>query len=226
MSTHKAPTAAVSRRGLMAGALATVGGAALTAAVGPALLGGDAALAGSATGSNKAGGKTRKGAVHDALHNAGVGMHAGPDTAMGLSTFTLNESQVICGVGAMGNGPGAVPMSAMLPTGLAMSGPFAMMMYATKIDRYSVSRSQRKITARGTMRSITAMGNQVVEDVLHRFIAVGLDHRGTQADEFYLHFTTPFWAPAGNPMATKSTLNDAWAMFGSAIVFGEINVGG
>jgi hypothetical protein len=209
----------------MAGALAGIGGAALTAAVGPAFLGGDEALADPATGSNKLGGKTRKSMQHDSLHNAGVGMHAGPDTAMGLSTFTLNRSSVNCGVGAMGNGPGAVPMTGALPTGLATSGPFAMMMYATEIDRYSVSRSQRKITARGTMRSITAMGNQVVEDVLHMFVAQGFDHRGKRADEFYLHFTTPFWAPAGNPMATKSSLNDAWAMFGSAIVFGEINVG-
>jgi hypothetical protein len=117
-------------------------------------------------------------------------------------------------------------MSAALPTGLAMTGPFAMMMYATKIDRYSVSRSQRKITARGTMRSITTMGNQVVEDVLHQFVAQGFDHRGTRADEFYLHFITPFWDPASNPMATRSALTDTWAMFGSSIVLGEINVGG
>lgn len=212
----------------MAGALAGVGGAALSAAIGPAFLGGDGALAGpgSATGSTQKGGKTRKGLKHDSLMNAGVGMHAGPDTAMGLSTFTLNRSTVLCGVGAMGNAPGAVPMSASVPTGLATSGPFAMMMYATQIDSYAVSRSQRKITARGTMRSITAVGSQVIEDVLHKFVAQGFDHRGTRPDEFYLHFITPFWDVASNPMATRSTLNDAWAMFGSPILFGEVNVGG
>jgi hypothetical protein len=169
-------------------------------------------------------GKTRKGHGLGSLKNTGSGMHVGPDTAMGISTFTINPSSVSCGVGSMGNSPGAVPGTAALPTGARTSGPFAMMMYATKVSSYTVDKHLHSITARGTMRSITAMGGQVVEDVLHPFISVAYDRMGERPDEFYLHFTTPFWN-SGNPMATKSTINDTWAQFGSPILFGEVNVG-
>lgn len=47
----------------------------------------------------------------------------------------------------------------------------------------------------------------------------------TAPDVCHLHFLTPFWSPESNPMATRSTLHRAWAMFGSAILLGEINVG-
>ncbi len=169
-------------------------------------------------------GKSRKANYNRSLQNAGAGMHVGPDTAMGISTFTLNKISVTCGVGSLGNSPGAVPMSGSVPTGLANSGPFAMMMYSTQVQTFAVDRKAGSLTATGTMRSITAAGNQIMEDVLHPFIAVGLDRGGKAADEFYLHFQTPFWN-ANNPMATKSNLKDSWAMFGSPILFGEINVG-
>jgi hypothetical protein len=213
--------AGASRRHLLAAAVAGLGGVVLTTATpriaraadppGPPLA---AVLP---TGKNR-----RVGGA--AVHNAGAGMHVGPDTAMGISTFTINPHSVTCGVGSVGNSPGAVPGTSALPAGLGTSGPFAMMMYATRITSYVVDRSAHSITARGTMRSITAMGGQVSEDVEHPFIAQAFDrHAGAGSDEFFLHFTTPFWN-ASNPMATRSTLNNAWAMFGSPILFGEINV--
>lgn len=159
------------------------------------------------------------------MRNAGAGMHAGPDTAFGLSSFTINPNSVTCGVGSLGNAPGAIPNTAGVPTGLASSGPFAMFMYSTVIDRYEVDRPRRRLFAYGEMRSITTMGTQLVEDVVHPFQAEAIDHRDTRPDEFYLHFLTPFWAPAANPMATKSSLVPDWAMFGSAILLGEVNVG-
>jgi hypothetical protein len=213
----------------MVGALAGVGGAALAGSGAGALLERDRARAADGPAvPMKLGtwsGKARK--THHAsgvIRNAGAGMHSGPDTAMGISTFTISPTSVSCGVGSMGNSPGAVPMTGAVPTGAATSGPFAMMMYATKVDSYTVDKHLGSITARGTMRSITAMGGQVVEDVLHPYIAMAYDRHGERPDEFYLHFITPFWN-AQNPMATKSTVNDAWAQFGSAILFGEVNVG-
>jgi len=217
-----------SRRHVLVGALAGVGGAVLAGSSVGALLGHDQARAADTlevpVRAGTVSGKSRKAHGGGALQNAGAGMHVGPDTAMGISTFTINPSAVSCGVGSLGNSPGAVPMTGSLPTGAGTSGPFAMMMYATRVSSYSVDKHLHSITARGTMRSITAMGGQVCEDVLHPFIAVAYDRRGERPDEFYLHFLTPFWN-AQNPMATKSSLNDAWAMFGSPILFGEVNVG-
>jgi hypothetical protein len=213
----------------MVGALAGVGGAVLAGAGGGALLGRDQARADDGlqlpVRAGTVSGKARK--THHAtgvIRNAGAGMHSGPDTAMGISTFTISPSSVSCGVGSMGNSPGAVPMTGELPTGAATSGPFAMMMYATKVTSYVLDKHLGSITARGTMRSITSMGGQVCEDVLHPFISVAYDRHGERPDEFYLHFLTPFWN-AQNPMATKSTVHDTWAQFGSAILFGEVNVG-
>jgi hypothetical protein len=214
---------------LLAGTLAGVGGALLAGTGGGALLGTDRAAAQALAGGpvpaalTARTGKSRKANYNGSLQNAGAGMHVGPDTAMGISTFGLNRLSVICGVGSLGNSPGAVPMSATVPTGLANSGPFAMMMYSTQVQTFTIDRKARSLTATGTMRSITAAGNQIMEDVLHPFIAVGLDKGGKAPDEFYLHFLTPFWS-ANNPMATKSNLKDSWAMFGSPILFGEINV--
>jgi hypothetical protein len=203
-----------SRRTVLRGAIVGIGGAVAWAAAAPGA-GAVQLLRGSSDSWNKTNGV--------ALSNAGAGMHAGPDTAAGISTFTLNPMSVSCGVGSLGNSPGAVPMSADLPTGLATSGPFAMMMYATRIDSYKVDKVANSIVAIGTMRSITTMGGQTAEDVLHSFVAQGFDRKGRTPDEFFLHFKTPFWH-AGNPMATKSNLNNAWAMFGSPVLFGEVNV--
>lgn len=203
-----------SRRRLLAGALAGVAGGALAMASSPA------AAATEVLGS----GATKSGRVN-ALRNAGAGMHVGPDTAMGISTFTINPYSVTCGVGSLGNSPGAVPGTAPLPNGLGTSGPFTMMMYATRIDSYKVDVAKRQIVAKGVMRSITTAGTLTIEDVLHPFVSTGTDNRKTSPDVFFLHFLTPFWAPDSNPMATRSTLRDTWAMFGSAILLGEINVG-
>ncbi|HEX3829444.1 MAG TPA: hypothetical protein VHV82_19450 [Sporichthyaceae bacterium] len=227
MSTHhRSPQATPSRRRLLAGTLAGVGDALFMGTGGGALFGTDRAAAKAPAGPaalTARTGKSRKASYNRSLQNAGAGMHVGPDTAMGISTFALNKISVTCGVGSLGNSPGAVPMSATMPTGLATSGPFAMMMYSTAVQSFVIDRKARSLTATGTMRSITAAGSQIMEDVLHPFVAVGLDKQGRAADEFYLHFQTPFWN-ANNPMATKSNLKDSWAMFGSPILFGEINV--
>lgn len=199
------------RRRVLTGALAGIGGSALLAATG------------SSASAQTLGGVLP--AKRSSLRNAGVGMHVGPDTAMGISTFTLNPVSVTCGVGSLGNSPGAVPGTAAVPTGIATTGPFTMLMYSTRIDKYVLDEDARTITARGVMRSITTAATLTIEDILHPFVAVGHDNRTTMRDEFYLHFQTPFWMPDGNPMATRSTLHETWAMFGSAILLGEINVG-
>lgn len=54
-------------------------------------------------------------------------------------------------------------MSAAAPAGAATTGPSAMMMYSTRIDRYDVDTKRNRIFATGRMRSITTMGSQVVE---------------------------------------------------------------
>jgi hypothetical protein len=211
------PADAVRRR-VLAGALAGIGGTALLAVPGAGT-----AEAAEYVPSNVPGSGARRAKLH-VLRNAGVGMHGGPDTALGISTFTLNPNSVTCGVGSLGNAPGAVPGSDAIPTGLATTGPFAMLMYTTEITSYKVDRAAGKITASGVMRSITTAGTQLIEDMEHPFVCQGFDKRNRGADVFLLHFVTKFWSPSANPMATVSSLRKDWAMFGSALILGEINV--
>lgn len=214
--SHASGSAEWSRRRLLAGALAGAGGAVVLAATAP--------MAQAADGQSDVDdfpGPARK---KNVLRDAGAGIHVGPDTAMGISTFTINPMSVTCGVGSIGNAPGAVPGSLGVPTGLGTTGPFTMLMYARTVESYVIDRKARKITARGVMRSITTAANTVLEDVDHPYVAVGVDNRNRMPDVFNLHFVTPFWTPAANPMATPSTYRDAWAMFGSTILLGEINV--
>jgi hypothetical protein len=210
--TETDPNPGIGRRNLLRGVLAAAGSGVLLAAAGPAM-GAEAVGPGKGTTAGEG-----------AMRNAGAGMHVGPDTAMGISTFTICANSVSCGVGSLGNSPGAVPGTSSLPTGLGTSGVFAMLMYATKIDSFKVDSTKRQLIATGTMRSITTAGNQTIEDVLHPFVAVGQDNRKSTPDVFHLHFLTPFWTPASNPMATASDLKHGWSMFGSTILLGEINV--
>jgi hypothetical protein len=143
---------------------------------------------------------------------------------MGISTFTICPSSVSCGVGSIGNSPGTVPVAGGAPGGMATTGPFAMIMWAQTIDSYEVRSGQATLVAKGTMRSITAAATATIEDVTHPFVAVARDGKGAGPDEFHLHFKTPFWN-TGNPMATPSPLIQGWAVFGSAVLLGEVNVG-
>jgi hypothetical protein len=137
------------------------------------------------------------------VHDSGVGTYTDASVANQVSNFTVNPQMVSCGVGTIAPGPHS-------------AGPFAMLMYATKISSYVVDREARRITVEGRMRSITRMGTMTVEDVEHEFLAVALD-RPEGHDRFDVHFVTPFWNP-GNPMATHSTLHDGWVRFGGEVI--------
>lgn len=199
--------------------LRILGGAGAAAAVAPLALGSGSAAAALPAEDGKVG-------PRNVMRDAGAGMHAGPDTAFGLSSFTLNPLSITCGVGSLGNSPGVIPMTAGLPTGAATTGPFAMMMYATRIDTYTLDRKRGLIFSEGRMRSITTAGSTLIEDVEHPYVAEGIDGRGRTIDVFLLHFRTPFWTPGANPMVTVSSFRSDYAMFGSTIVLGEINVDG
>lgn len=149
----------------------------------------------------------------------GVGLYSDASVAFQISSFTINRRMVSCGVGVWA-GPAQ-----------GSSGPFSMLMYATKIDSYEVDRgtpSMIKVT--GVMRSITRMGAQTMEDVQHPFVAVATDNHFAGPDRFEVHFVTPFWNPA-NAMATKSEMHTGWVKFGGAVMLdgtgspnGDVNV--
>src|SRR5437867_5953076 len=116
---------------------------------------------------------------------------------------------VSCGVGTLA------------PGGVA-SGPFAMLMYATRIDTYTLDRESGEIRASGRMRSITQVGGRTVEDADHDFLAVAagtVAHGGFEqaihegGDRFDVHFQTPFW-DRYNAMCTPSTLVTGACRFG------------
>lgn len=140
-----------------------------------------------------------KGGVKD----EGVGTYTDPSVASQVSNFTINREMISCGVGTMA-GPG-------------FSGPFAMLMYSTRIGSYAVNRRAGTIRARGRMRSITKVAGSTVEDVEHDFIAVAVDGRREGPDRFDVHFETPFWN-LDNPMATASEERSGWCRFGGEIV--------
>lgn len=153
------------------------------------------------------------------LSDEGVGMYTDPSVANQVSSFTINPQMVSCGVGTVSvNG---------------MVNPFDMLMYALSIDSYVIDRtSPRMITAKGKMRSTTRVGGVIVEDTdgtgmnppPHDFIAIAEDRDSPQHDRFTVHFRTPFWNPATNPMCTKSMKYPGLCQFGGDVFLGNIVV--
>jgi hypothetical protein len=153
----------------------------------------------------------------EALMGTGVGMYTDSSVANQVSSFTINPKTVSCGVGTLATGGDA-------------SGPFAMLMYATRMDSYTVDKDAGEIRATGRMRSITKMGSAVVEDAEHDFLAVaagavphgGFDqamHAG--GARFDVHFSTPFW-DRYNPMCTPSTIKAGACRFGGELLLGNV----
>lgn len=160
-------------------------------------------------------------ADHSKLMNTGVGMYTDASVANQVSSFTINPLMVSCGVGT-------------LAPGGEFSGPFAMLMYATRMDDYRVDPDTGEIHARGRMRSITKTNNTVMEDAEHDFIAIASDsvaHGGFEqaahagGDRFDVHFQTPFW-DGFNPMCTRSDKVDGGCRFGGELLMGDILIGG
>lgn len=152
------------------------------------------------------------------LSGEGVGVYTDASVASQVSTFTLNRTQVSCGVGTV-----------QVPGGVF--GPFEMIMYSLDIDAYFVDKQvPRQITATGLMRSITRVGGIIVEDTdgtignppPHDFVAIGYDKDSPQKDHFDIHFKTPFWN-TGNPMCMASAVVEGGCRFGGDLLLGNIN---
>ena len=151
------------------------------------------------------------------LMGTGVGMYSDASVANQVSSFTINPQTVSCGVGTVAAGG-------------ELSGPFAMLMYATRMDSYAVDDKAGEIRATGRMRSITKVGTAVVEDVEHDFLAVAattVPHSGFEqavhagGDRFDVHLSTPFW-DRYNPMCTPSTVIDGACRFGGELLLGHV----
>jgi hypothetical protein len=141
------------------------------------------------------------------MEDMGTGIYVDMSTAQQMSTFSIAPTLVTCGVGTFGVGQ------------LALSGPFAMLMYSTRVDSYTVDRGSRTITATGRMRSITMLAAGVLtENVEHDFIAIATNNAGVGTDRFDVHFVTPFWTPGlTNPLATASSVRPGWSRFGGNV---------
>jgi hypothetical protein len=144
-------------------------------------------------------------------------MYTDPSVANQVSSFTINPQTVSCGVGTIAAGGEA-------------SGPFAMLMYATRMDTYAVDEKAGEIRATGRMRSITKMGTAVVEDTEHDFLSIAattVAHGGFEqavhagGDRFDVHFSSPFW-DRYNPMCTPSTVLDGACRFGGELLLGGV----
>lgn len=144
------------------------------------------------------------------LKNEGCGAYTDPSVAQQFSTFSINPTQVTCGVGTVAQGQ--------------FSGPFAMIMYSLGIDSYVAQEDVSTIRASGLMRSITRVGGQTVEDAQHEFLGVAVATIGRGPGRFDVHMVTPFWNPS-NPLATRSNVVDGWVRFGGDVLMGEIAVG-
>ena len=153
----------------------------------------------------------------ESMAGTGVGMYTDGSVANQVSSFTINPKMVSCGVGTLAAGGDA-------------SGPFAMLMYSTRIDSYVVDQEAGEIRATGRMRSITKAANAVVEDTEHDFLAIaastvghggfgGAMHAG--GDRFDVHFSTPFW-DSYNPMCTPSAVAAGKCRFGGQLLMGHV----
>jgi hypothetical protein len=154
---------------------------------------------------------------NELLSGTGVGMYTDSSVANQVSSFTINPKTVSCGVGTLAAGGEA-------------SGPFAMLMYATRMDTYTVDKEAREIRATGRMRSITKVGSAVVEDAEHDFLALAAApvphadfnqavHKG--GARFDVHFSTPFW-DRYNPMCTPSSIAAGACRFGGELLLGNV----
>ena len=152
-----------------------------------------------------------------AMPGTGVGMYTDDSVAHQVSSFTINPKMVSCGVGTLAAGGDA-------------SGPFAMLMYSTRIDSYVVDRDSGEIRSTGRMRSITKVGGALVEDAEHDFLAVAASsvrHGGFEqavhqgGDRFDIHFSTPFWDQY-NPMCSPSTVAAGKCRFGGELLLGHV----
>src|SRR2546426_2961017 len=70
------------------------------------------------------------------IRDEGVGTYTDPSVANQISNFTINRQMVSCGVGMVGASG-------------ALSGPFAMLMYAKDIQFYHADHAGKTITASG-----------------------------------------------------------------------------
>lgn len=152
-----------------------------------------------------------------AMPGTGVGMYTDDSVAHQVSSFTINPKMVSCGVGTLAAGGDS-------------SGPFAMLMYSTRIDTYAVDADAGEIRATGRMRSITKVGGAVVEDAEHDFLAIAAStvrHGGFEdavhagGDRFDVHFSTPFW-DRYNPMCSPSVVAAGKCRFGGELLLGHI----
>ncbi len=152
------------------------------------------------------------------LKDEGVGMYTDASVANQVSTFTINRTQISCGVGTVNAG--------------GDFGPFEMLMFSLSIDSYTVKRDvPRTITATGKMRSITRVAGQIVEDTEgtglnpppHDYVAIGQDKDSPQVDRFDIHLKTPFWN-TGNPLCTHSLIVAGGCRFGGDVFLGNIAV--
>lgn len=148
-------------------------------------------------------------AAADGPVDQGVGMYTDPSVANQISSFTINRTIVSCGVGTLAYG--------------STSGPFAMLMYSTRLADYRIDRGRGIISASGRMRSITRVAGTTVEDVQHDFLALA-QAGGPDGPRFDVHMVTPFWNPS-NPMSTHSTVVSGAVRFGGKVLMGEINAG-
>lgn len=146
----------------------------------------------------------------------GVGTYTDSSVANQISNFTINPLMVSCGVGTLAHGQ--------------WSGPFAMLMYSTDIRAYEVERAAAAIRASGTMRSITKVAGETVEDVEHEFLALAVDGAAHSAgeerarpDRFDVHLRTDFWNVA-NPMCSPSDTVQGGCRFGGDLLLGDIFV--
>ncbi|HEV7863843.1 MAG TPA: hypothetical protein VGR20_14120 [Acidimicrobiia bacterium] len=153
----------------------------------------------------------------ESMGGTGVGMYTDDSVAHQVSSFTINPKMVSCGVGTLAAGGDA-------------SGPFAMLMYSTRIDTYTVDKESGEIRATGRMRSITKAGGAVVEDAEHDFLAIAastVHHGGFEdavhsgGDRFDVHFSTPFW-DRYNPMCSPSVVAAGKCRFGGELLLGHV----
>jgi hypothetical protein len=140
----------------------------------------------------------------------GVGTYTDASVANQVSNFTIGRAMVSCGVGTIAAG--------------GWSGPFAMLMYATRVAHFESEPLSSFIRAGGTMRSITQVAGRTVEDVEHDFVAIAFGRASGARPRFDVHFVTPFWRP-GNAMATPSEAYPGKCRFGGELLIGEITVG-
>ena len=106
------------------------------------------------------------------------------------SAFTFDKDHFVCAVsfgtmGAKGPGPFSEPKMKLADVN------FAMVVTATKINKFKVNKKSKTVTIEGVAHSMTTVDDAIAENARYRFVATAVDKGPGTTDTMLLQLFAP-----------------------------------